>query len=169
MEPASDTPASDLLRADHRKMEKHLDSLLLALKHLSAERVADIRRDLAALQTLANPHFDKEEVVYYPFVRPLCSEAMTLMEEEHAAIRETEKCFGELLESFPALPAKRDLDELYRLGIEYHDAIEVHIVDEEDQLLKRVDRLLLNSEQQWLAAAMLQTTRPGTQPPNKPN
>ena len=67
----SDTPASDLLRAAHRTMETHLDGLLAALKNLSADRVADIRRGFLEIQRLAMVHFDQEELVFYPAVRSL--------------------------------------------------------------------------------------------------
>jgi hemerythrin-like domain-containing protein len=150
----SDTAASDLLRADHRKMEKHLDALLDALKHLSAERVAEIRRDFAELEKLAEIHFDQEERVYYPRVRALAPQVMDLMEEQHGVVRETERGLHELLESFSDPATQRSLDELHRIGIEFHDAVEVHIIDEEDQLLKLADRMLTTEEQIALAAAM---------------
>ena len=150
----SDTAASDLLRADHRKMEKHLDLLLDALKHLGAERVAEIRRDFAELEKLAEIHFEQEERVYYPRVRALAPQVMDLMEEEHRVVRETERGLHELLESFSDPATQRSLDELHRIGIEFHDAVEVHIIHEEDQLLKLADRMLTTEEQIALAAAM---------------
>lgn len=150
----SDTAASDLLRADHRKMEKYLDSLLDALKHLSAERVAEIRRDFAAMEKLAEVHFELEERAYYPRVRALAPKVMDLMETEHSVVRETERGLRELLESFSDPATQRSLDELHRIGIEFHDAVEVHIIDEEDQLLKLADQLLTLDEQRSLAAAM---------------
>jgi hemerythrin-like domain-containing protein len=154
----NDTLASDLLRADHRKIETHLDSLLLALKHLSADKVNGIRQDFTAIQRLATVHFEQEERVFYPEVRPSAPLILVQMDEEHETVRETERYLSELLESFPLSPVQRDLDELYRLGIEFHDAIQVHIVDEEDQLLKLADHLLSASEQQRIAAGMLQIT-----------
>ena len=60
------------------------------------------------------------------------------------------------MDSFPTSPVQRDLDELHRVGIEFHDAIQVHIVDEEDQLLKLADTLFSSTEQQRIAAAMVQ-------------
>ena len=151
-----DTAASDLLRADHRKMEKHLDSLLDALKHLGAERVAEIRRDFGELEKLAEVHFKQEERVYYPRVRALAPQVMDLMEEQHGVVRETERGLHELLESFSDPATQRSLDELHRIGIEFHDAVEVHIIDEEDQLLKLADQLLTPDEQRSLGAAMRQ-------------
>lgn len=164
MEEAHDTPASDLLRADHRKIEKHLDSLLDALKHLSAGRLPEIRRDFAAIQKLSQLHFAQEEQVFYPAVRPLAPQVLAQMDDEHAAVRETEQgleeILRELLESISEPPTARHLGELYRLGIEFHDAVEVHILDEEDYLLKLVDRLITSAEQQNLAAAMLRVEGP---------
>lgn len=150
----SDTAASDMLRTDHRRMEKHLDSLLDALKHLRGDRVAGIRLDFAALEKLAELHFEQEERVYYPRVRNLAPKVMELMEEEHGVVRETEKGLHELLESISDPATQRSLDELHRIGIEFHDAVEVHMIDEEDQLLKLADQALTPDEQRSLAAAM---------------
>jgi len=137
-------------------METHLDGLLAALKHLSADRVADIRRVFLQIQRLAQIHFDQEERVFYPAVRSIAHQVLATMDEQHEVVRQTERGLGELLESFSASPTRRELDELYRLGIEFHDAIQVHIIDEEDQLLKPADQVLSCAEQQRLAAAMLQ-------------
>lgn len=152
----SDTPASDLLRAGHRRMETHLDGLLEALKHLSSDRVAGIQRDFLEIQRLARVHFEQEETVFYPQVRSLVPQILDKMDEEHEVVRQTERYLEELLGSFPVSPAPRDLGELRRLGIEFHDAIQVHIIDEEDQLLKVADHLLSGPEQQHLAVRMLQ-------------
>ena len=151
-----DTPASDLLRSDHRKMEQHLDSLLEALKHLNGTRVADIQQEFAAITKLAEQHFDQEERAYYPRVSALAPSVMTLLKEEHRVVRETEAALHEFLDAFPEPAPQRSLDELYRIGIEFHDAVEVHIVDEEDQLLKLVDEMLTEEQQIALAAAMQQ-------------
>lgn len=168
METANDTPASDLLRAEHRKMEKHLDALLEALKHLNAERVPEIRRHLAAIQKSSRIHFDQEEHVFYPAVRALSQQVMAQMEEEHAAVRETEAALEEMLaqltESVPPSPTQRELAELYRLGIEFHDAVEVHIIDEEDYWLTLADRELPASRQHDLADAMLRLAALSAEP-----
>jgi hemerythrin-like domain-containing protein len=153
-ESMSETPASDLLRACHRKMETHLDALLDALKHLEAKRVPDIRREFSSLQALATPHFEQEESVFYPHVRPLTPQLLDQMDQEHGVVRETEQALGDLLSSLPSPPEQRNLDELYRLGIEFHDAVEVHILDEEDLLLTFADRVLTADEQNRLATAM---------------
>ena len=152
----SDTPASDLLRAAHRTMETHLDSLLAALKQLGADRVGDIRRDFLAMQRLADIHFDQEERVFYPAVRSIAPQTLVTMDEQHEVVRQTERGLGEFLESISLSPTRRELDELHRLGIEFHDAIQMHIIDEEDQLLKTADKVLTGAEQQRLAAQMLQ-------------
>ena len=65
----SATPASDLLRSEHRLVETALDRLLLAVKHLPDDIVSDLRRALSGVQRLLQPHFEKEEGVVYPYVR----------------------------------------------------------------------------------------------------
>jgi hemerythrin-like domain-containing protein len=159
--PMNETPASDLLRTAHRNMETHLDEMLASLKGVSAGRVADIRRDFLEIQRLALIHFDQEERVFYPAVRSRDPQVLAKMDEEHEVVRETERSLEEFLESISRTPTRRDLDELYRLGIEFHDAIQVHIIDEEDLLLKPADKVLSEAEQQRLAAAMLQIASGG--------
>ncbi len=39
------TPASDALRADHRRIEVPLDALLAALRELTANRFPELRRN----------------------------------------------------------------------------------------------------------------------------
>jgi hemerythrin-like domain-containing protein len=152
----NNTKASDLLRADHRRIEDYLDNLILALKHLTEDKVGGIRQDFLAIQSLASVHFEQEERVFYPEVRPKAPQILAQMDKEHEVVRETETALRELLKAIPLAAAQRDLDELHLIGIEFHDAIQVHIVDEEDQLLKLADSLLTVTEQQRIATAMLQ-------------
>jgi len=149
--------ASDALRADHRKMETHLDGLLYALKHLHAERVRDIRKNFLEIQQLAHIHLEQEERVFYPAIRSAAPELLAHMDGQHQDIRQTEQCLDELLAAFPASPSDRDLVELRRCGIEFHDALQVHIVDEEDNLLKVADSCLSDRQQELLFAAMQET------------
>src|ERR1019366_5179190 len=99
------------------------------------------------MEKLAEIHFELEERVYYPRVRALAPQVMELMEEQHRVVRETERGLRELLDSFSDPATQRSLDELHRIGIAFHDAVEVHIIDEEDQLLKLADRMLTTEEQ----------------------
>ena len=47
------TPASDSLRADHRRIEVHLDALLAALLQFSADRLPEVRRRFLEIRELA--------------------------------------------------------------------------------------------------------------------
>src|SRR5579883_1790292 len=134
--------ASDLLRADHRKIETHLDRMIRGLKNLTADQVGCIQQAFVAIQQLSTLHFEQEERVLYPEIRPKIPDMLAKMDREHEDVRETERCLAELLASMPPIPVQRDMDELHRLGIEFHDAVQVHIVDEEEELLKTADRLL---------------------------
>jgi quercetin dioxygenase-like cupin family protein len=97
---------------------------------------------------------EEEEQVFYPAVQSFVEDLLPRMLKQHEEMRETGRYLGELLSDFPEPPAARDMEELYRLGVEFHDAIQVHIVDEEEQLLKRVDEYLSNEQQQNLLAAL---------------
>ena len=150
----SATPASDALRADHRHIEEHLDPLLQALLHLTPERVREVRLHFEEIRRLAAPHFEKEEGVFYPRVRSLNPALLDQMDSEHEQTRLTERYLAELLASLPATPDERDLTELHRLGIEFHDAVQTHIVAEEDYLLALADREISKEEQSRLAERM---------------
>ena len=152
--PMKETLASDRLRTDHRQIELHLDDLHDALKHLSPERVQSVRQSFRALQRLARLHMEQEERIFYPTLRSSAADLLAHMDRQHSDIRQTEHCLAELLDSFPAPPTERDFTELYRLGIEFHDAIQCHIVEEEDHLLKLADEQLSSLQQQHLLTEM---------------
>jgi hemerythrin-like domain-containing protein len=146
--------ASGLLRSEHREVENHLDTLLYALKHLYPERLSVIRQSVKNIWNLVGAHMDIEERIFYPAIRSLAEDLLPNMLKQHDEIREAHHYWGELLSAFPEPPTDRDMAELYRLGIELHDAVQVHIVDEEEHLLKLVDKQLSIEQQQNLLAAM---------------
>ena len=146
--------ASDLLRSEHREVENHLDTLLYALKHPSPERLHEIDRSAENIRRLLGPHMEIEERIFYPAIRPLAEDLLPKMLKQHDEIREADRYLEELLSGFPKSPPSRDMGELYRLGIELHDAVQVHIVDEEEQLLKLVDEQLSSEQERALLAAM---------------
>jgi len=74
------------------------------------------------------------------------------MDQQHEEIRELERHLTELLAA--PNPESRWLNELRSFGIEFHDRIQHHIVDEEDQLLRVAEDRLTAEEQGSLASAM---------------
>jgi hemerythrin-like domain-containing protein len=148
------TPASDSLRADHRKIEGLLDPLLEALLHLTPAGVNDVRRHFQEIQRLTAPHFKREEGVFYPAIRDKDPSMLARMDEQHADTRQIEAFLQELLDSLPPTPGERDLKELHWLGIQFHDAVQTHILDEEDHLLALADRVLSAAEQDRVLVRM---------------
>jgi hemerythrin-like domain-containing protein len=130
----STTPTSNLLRADHRRMEAELDRLLFATKRRGTDMVLELRRAFSALQCLSEPHFRKEENVFYPYLRAQFPELLSHLDEQHEHARELERNLLELLESIDCAPDMRQQTELIRFAAELYDVIQHHIVDEEDQL-----------------------------------
>lgn len=157
----SPTPASDSLRADHRKIEGQLDSMLDALLHLTPGRVSDVRRHFREICRLTAPHFKREEEVFYPAIRDREPALLARMDEQHSETRQVEGFLDELLAALPEAPVERDLQELYLLGIEFHDAVQTHIVAEEDDLLALADRSLSCEEQARLLTRMDETALTG--------
>ena len=152
----SQTPASDLLRADHRLVEAQIDPLLEAAKHPGADFLAQVRRALSSIQELSRSHFQKEEEVLYPFLRPRWPDLLAQLDEQHDYAREVERHLEELLASLSGLPDERQTAELVRFSIELCDVLQHHIVEEEDQLLRLADEHLSQAEQAALASRMKQ-------------
>jgi hemerythrin-like domain-containing protein len=147
-------PACENLRKDHRAIEERLDILLAALLHLTPDLIPKIQATVRELQDLAAIHFEKEETIFYPKLRPLLSDLLDRMDLQHEEVRELERHLAELLAEPPQTPESRWLNELRSLGIEFHDRIQHHIVDEEDQLFRLAEDRLTREEQESLAAAM---------------
>ena len=147
-------PACENLRKDHRAIEERLDILLAALLRLTPELIPEIQVTVHDLQDLAAVHFEKEETIFYPKLRPLVSDLLDRMDLQHEEVRELERHLAELLAEPPQTPESRWLNELRSFGIEFHDRVQHHIVDEEDQLLRVAEELLTTEEQDSLAEAM---------------
>jgi len=147
--------ACDHLRTDHRAIENRLDRLLPALLHLTPERISDVQAIVGELQGLAALHFRKEEEIFYPKVRPLDPELLHLLDQQHEEVREVERHVAELLAEIPQAPDGRWMNELRSFGIELHDRIQHHIVDEEDRLFRLASERLTSEEQDTLAKAMV--------------
>jgi len=156
----SATPASDLLRSEHRLVEMQIDKLLHAVKHPTDDIVPDLRRALSGVQRLLQPHFEKEESVVYPYVRPQLPELLSQLDEQHEYAREVERHLVELLGAIHGAPDERQRAELVRFATELYDVIQHHIVDEEDQLLRLADSRLSRDEQATLAAKMRESGPP---------
>ena len=147
-------PACENLRKDHRAIEERLDILLATLLHVTPELIPEIQATVHDLQDLAAIHFEKEETIFYPKLRPLVSDVLDRMDQQHEEVRELEQHLAELLAEPPQTPEFRWLNELRSLGIEFHDRIQHHIVDEEDQLFRLAEDRLTAEEQESLASAM---------------
>ena len=147
-------PACENLRKDHRAIEERLDILLAALLHVTPELIPELQATVRDLQDLAAIHFEKEETIFYPKLRPLVSDVLDRMDVQHEEVRELERHLAELLAEPPQTPESRWLNELRSLGIEFHDRIQHHIVDEEDQLFRLAEDRLTAEEQESLAGAM---------------
>ena len=147
-------PACENLRKDHRAIEERLDILLAALLHVTPELIPEIQATVRDLQDLAAIHFYKEETIFYPKLRPLVSDVLDRMDVQHEEVRELERHLAELLAEPPQTPESRWLNELRSLGIEFHDRIQHHIVDEEDLLFRLAEDRLTAEEQESLAGAM---------------
>ena len=145
--------ACAVLSTDHRAIEEHLDQLLAALLDLRPERIFEIQTTVAELQVLAKLHFRKEEEIFYPKVRPLDPDLLHRLDEQHEDVREAERHLVEILTD-PQAADPRWLNELRSFGIGFHDRIQHHIVDEEDQLFRIARERLSMEDQESLAIAM---------------
>jgi len=147
-------PACDQLRSDHRHIEQCLDALLAALLDLTTERIAGIQATVREIQNLSALHFAKEEQIFYPKLKPIAAELLASLDVQHEEVRELERHVAGLLAEPPSAPDTRWLNELRALGIEFHDRIQHHIVDEEDHLFRLAGDWLSGEDQEKLARAM---------------
>ena len=134
-------------------MEEYLDRLFAAVSHPGPEMAAHVRSAVASLQRLEAPHFEKEESLFYPKLRPAFPDLLNQMDLQHEDVRELDRLVSELLSDPPEVSDVRWLDELRRSCIELHDRIQHHIVDEEDQLFQLTDRHLTPEDDEILAGA----------------
>lgn len=149
--------ASELLRGEHRRIEDVLDRLLAAAKHPGRHFPAVLRAITADLDRLEETHFQKEEGIFYPQLRPCCPRLLAEMDEQHAYAREVDRNLHEVLDAVDGTPTERQRTELVRFAIELHDTIQHHIVEEEDHLFRIADAELPRETQAQLGRAM-QTT-----------
>ena len=147
-------PACDHLRRDHRLIEDQLDLLLDALLHLAPERIPAIATAVGEIRRLSAVHFEKEERIFYPRLRPMAAGLLASLDLQHEEVRELERQVAGLLEEPPEDRGDRWMNELRSFGIEFHDRIQHHIVDEEEQLFRLAGDRLSRADQEDLAAAM---------------
>lgn len=153
--PKADRSACDNLRDDHRKIEAYLDRLLAALQAPRSEELPEVRAIVQEIQRLRAIHFEKEENLFYPKLRTALPELLDEMDGQHDVIREVGTHVTQMLAEPPQPADARWLHELHLFGIEFHDHIQHHIVDEEDHLFRLADEELTTAEQGDLAEAMV--------------
>ena len=147
-------PACDHLRRDHRVIEDHLDILLDALLNLAPARIPTIEAAVREIRRLSAVHFEKEERIFYPKLRPMAADLLAALDLQHEEVRELERQVAGLLEEPVEDRGARWMNELRSFGIEFHDRIQHHIVDEEDHLFRLAGERLSRAEQESVAAAM---------------
>ncbi len=147
--------ACEHLRKDHREMEMYLDSLLAALRRLGPERIAEAQGAVRDIRRLSSIHFEKEEVIFYPSLRPAFPDLLARMDQQHNEVRQVEQHVGDLLSDPPATPESRWLNDLQLFGTELYDLIQHHIVEEEDQLFRLAESRLTTEDQERLTVEMI--------------
>lgn len=148
-------PACDNLRDDHRDIEVYLDRLLAALQNPRPEEIPEIRAIVDEIQRLRTIHFEKEEKLFYPKLRAALPDLLDQMDGQHEVIREVGTHVTGMLADPPQAPDRRWLHELHLFGIEFHDHIQHHIVDEEDHLFRLAEEHLTTEEQLALERDMV--------------
>src|SRR6185503_16762835 len=87
--------ACDHLRGDHRRIEEYLDRLFAAVSYPGPQMAADVCSVVASLQHLEALHFEKEESLFYPKLRPLFPDLLTQMDLQHEDVRELDRLVSE--------------------------------------------------------------------------
>lgn len=150
----SDCQSCTILEADHRVIERHLDAMFTRLSRLTPELVTGAQAEFDVIRRLSARHFDREEKIFYPYLRPLFPDLLAKLDEQHGHIRELEQHIIDSLERRSEPPDARWLDEFRSLGIQFHDLIQHHIIAEEEQLLRLADENVPPHEDVILAGRM---------------
>jgi hypothetical protein len=99
-------------------METYIDRLLAAVRRAGPETVPEVQAAVRDIRCLSSPHFEKEEAVFYPSLRPAFPDLLARMDRQHEEVREVERLIGELLSDPPPTPESRWLNELRLFGTE---------------------------------------------------
>jgi hemerythrin-like domain-containing protein len=135
-------------------MEIYIDRLFAALRRAGPELVPEAQAAVRDIRRLSSIHFEKEEVIFYPSLRPAFPDLLAQMDQQHEDVREVEQYVGDLLSDPPPTPESRWLNELRLFGTQLHDLIQHHIVEEEDQLFRLAESRLTAEDQERLAVEM---------------
>ena len=153
-------PACDNLRKDHREIEVYLDRLLAALQSLGPELITEAQAAVRDIRRLSSVHFEKEEVIFYPSLRPAFPDLMAQLDRQHDEVREVQQHVEELLSDPPPTPDTRWLNDVRLFGTELYDLIQHHIVGEEDQLFRLAESRLTAEDQERLSVEMMKVHSP---------
>ena len=140
-------------------METYIDRLLTALRRAGPESVPEVQAAVRDIRRLSSMHFEKEEVIFYPSLRPAFPDLLAQTDRQHEDVREVEQQVGDLLSDPPPTPESRWLNELRLFGTQLHDHIQHHIVAEEDQLFRLAESRLTTKDQDRLAVEMRELHR----------
>ncbi len=151
--------ATELLRRDHRAMERLLERWEYSLKAPQGEGLVSLGEIFSEIQQHLAAHFAKEENVFYPALEPLLSTAeaaISKLTDDHTDVRETSAAFQELLSQAQgaAEPSASLRSDLATVGWALWNQIHHHIAVEESGLLAFADRELSAERQATLAHQM---------------
>jgi hypothetical protein len=136
------TPATDLLRAEHRRIEHWLDALL---RDLGEARAGALRPSFHEAHRLSAAHYAREQAVFLPALPPGFRSMASKMAGQHERVLELARHVAGLLEDSGAGA------DLARLAREFHAIAQHNIIEEERDFLPLVDRALDAAAQEELA------------------
>lgn len=153
------TSATNLLREQHRAIERLLERFEAELRDPQGEGLRALAKTFAEIQDHLAAHFRHEEEVFYPALAPLLSPTdgdIAKLTDDHADVRETSSTLQELLDRARSStdPAPSLRAELSTTGWTLWNLIHHHIAEEETGLLAFADRRLDAAALQQLAARM---------------
>ena len=153
-------PATDLLRTEHRAIERLLEHFEGRLSNPQGEGLVALAKTFAEIQKHLASHFAKEDEVFYPALESTLAptdESIAKLTDDHSNVRDTTSAFAEVLgQALPGSDRPVSLRaELSSLGWELWNLIHHHIEEEEQGLLAFADRTLDSESQTRLAARMM--------------
>jgi hemerythrin superfamily protein len=154
MQPDSGTPATALIREEHRAIESRLDRLGEVLQDWTEHPVPLLRPAFLESLRVLLAHYQNEESVLFSALRRDLPELLDKMDRQHSYARELAATLEVLVEN--AQPTVRELSEMRRLGRQFRAIAQHNLIEEERDLLEIADRLLSRTEQQGLYLRMVE-------------
>jgi len=153
--PPAGATGCEILRWEHRRIERHLCRMREALAPVEQE-IERARDEFEILASLWAPHTGKERRILFPRITERFGAKVSELEQQHSQLDETAARLAEMFrQPAEARPGSWPAD-LRTRARELAELLHHHVIREEDGLLREVDRETPLSERLEMGQEMQQ-------------